>query len=352
VPGKPEQGRSGVKAEAGSSAVPALAAGPGLGPDAFFTEASRLLRSAYAFAREAHAGQRQEADGTPYIEHAVEVGRLLYLAGCRDEVVAAGLLHDAVEDTAVSVEDIERRFGHEVALLVDAMTEPAGLHLFTTRKQALRRQIAAAGREVQVIFGADKIVSTRSLRRAIADRGEAEVRQRLTHPLDEKVEHYRSSLELLDGAAEPLPLVALLREELEQLADEQAWQERIRTINRLLEGLNRRDVPAVLELCDPDVEWMPPLPARSAGVSYGGHEGVRRYFADLAGQWSSGHVVVYRLTRHEDGALAVCGVWAKPNGGGEALSHQVVHLFGFRGSRVAVTRPYDDRSAEHPGAAR
>jgi ketosteroid isomerase-like protein len=349
--GKREQGRSGVE-NGGGPAIPALAAGPGLGPDAFFTEASRLLRNAYAFAREAHAGQRQEADGTPYIEHAVEVGRLLYLAGSRDEVVAAGLLHDAVEDTAVSVEDIERRFGNEVALLVDAMTEPAEFHPFAARKQALRRQIAAAGREVQVIFGADKIVSTRSLRRAIADRGEAEVRQRLTHRLDEKVEHYRSSLELLDQATEPLPLVALLREELEQLAEEQAWQERIRTINRLLEGMNRREVGTVLELCDEAVEWLPPLPARSAGAPYGGHEGVRRYFADLSGRWSSGHVVVYRLTRHEDGALAVCGVWAKPTGGGEALSQQVVHLFEFRSSKVAVTRPYDDRSATRPGAAR
>src|SRR4030095_7906728 len=105
--------------------------------------------------RDAHAGQRHEADGSPYIEHPLAVGQLLYLAGCREEVVAAGLLHDTVEHTD-------------------------------------------AGYDAETIFAADKVVSTQTLRRAIADQGEAQVRQRLTNPLEDKVEHYRNTLGLLD----------------------------------------------------------------------------------------------------------------------------------------------------------
>ena len=121
--------------------------------DPRFTGASEMLAGVYAFARDAHAGQRQEADGTPYIDHAVAVGRLLYLAGCSEEVVAAGLLHDTVEDTVVGVEDIERRFGPQVARLVAALTEPAEVHPFAARKEALRRQVAAAGEGGQGVVG-------------------------------------------------------------------------------------------------------------------------------------------------------------------------------------------------------
>jgi (p)ppGpp synthase/HD superfamily hydrolase len=186
-------------------------------PDPRFTGGSELMSRAYAFARNAHAGQRHEADGSPYIEHAVAVGQLLYLAGCSEEVVAAGLLHDTVEDTDVRIEEIERRFGPVVARLVAATTEPADVSPFAARKDALRRQVAEAGYDAETIFAADKVVNAQTLRRAIADQGEAQVRRRLANPLDEKVEHYRHTLGLLDDVAESLPLVPLLREELDEL---------------------------------------------------------------------------------------------------------------------------------------
>jgi len=186
-------------------------------PDPRFTAASELVSRAYAFARDAHADQRHEADGSPYIDHSVAVGQLLYLAGCSEEVISAGLLHDTVEDTDVRVDDIERRFGPAVARLVAATTEPAEVHPFAARKEALRQQVVEAGYDAEAIFAADKVVAAQTLRRAIADQGEAQVRRRLANPLDEKVEHYRSTLGLLDDVAESLPLVPLLRDELEEL---------------------------------------------------------------------------------------------------------------------------------------
>jgi HD domain len=260
--------------------------GPGgvadLRPDPRLTGASELTSSAYAFARDADAGQRHEVDGSPYIEHPVAVGQLLYLAGCSEEVVAAGLLHDTVEHTDVRIEEIERRFGPAVARLVAANTEPADVHPFAVRKEALRRQVADAGYDAETIFAADKVVSTQTLRRAIADQGEAQVRQRLTNPLEDKVEHYRNTLGLLDEVAESLPLVPLLREELEELAREHQWQARLETINRLFEGFNRRAVAAVLELCDPEVRVVARL-----------HEGRHRRRLSR----SRGHPALFRRSR-------------------------------------------------------
>jgi ketosteroid isomerase-like protein len=308
-----------------------------LRPDPRYTGASELMRRAYGFAHEAHAGQRQEADGSPYIDHPVAVGRLLYLAGCSEAVVAAGLLHDTVEDTDVRIEDIERGFGPEVGRLVAATTEPADVHPFAARKEALRRQVAEAGYDAETIFAADKVVNAQTLRRAIAEQGEAQVRKRLAHPLDQKVEHYRKTLGLLDDVAESLPLLPLLRRELAELSREHDWQVRFETINRLVEGFNRRGVDAVLELCDQEVVWLPLFTAR-AGRPYRGHEGIRRYFADLSFHWRSARAVVYRLTRRGDDVLAVCGVWAQPRDGEHDLREQAAMVFSFRHSLVASVR--------------
>jgi ketosteroid isomerase-like protein len=60
-----------------------------------------------------------------------------------------------------------------------------------------------------------------------------------------------------------------------------------RRLNRLFEGFNRRGVEAVIEVCDPEVEWSPALAAGDGDATYRGHEGVRRYFAELAARWSA-----------------------------------------------------------------
>jgi len=117
-----------------------------------FLSRSPMLRNAYDFATDAHAGQRQESDDTPYIEHPVAVARLLQRAGFGDEVVAAGLLHDTVEHAGVELDDLTRRFGRRVANLVSAMTEPVRLPDFQVRKAAHRAQIARTGRDAAAVL--------------------------------------------------------------------------------------------------------------------------------------------------------------------------------------------------------
>src|SRR5262249_30998351 len=80
-----------------------------------------LVRAAYDLAVEAHAGQRR-ASGEEYVSHAVEVTTILASLHLDTATLVAGLVHDVLEDTAVTGSDLEKRFGREVAVLVDGVT--------------------------------------------------------------------------------------------------------------------------------------------------------------------------------------------------------------------------------------
>ncbi|MCK4236085.1 MAG: bifunctional (p)ppGpp synthetase/guanosine-3',5'-bis(diphosphate) 3'-pyrophosphohydrolase, partial [Candidatus Krumholzibacteria bacterium] len=81
-----------------------------------------LLHRAYEFASSAHKGQFR-LSGEPFITHGLEVARILAVLGLDTPSVAAGLLHDVVEDTCIELEEVEERFGQEIAGLVEGLTE-------------------------------------------------------------------------------------------------------------------------------------------------------------------------------------------------------------------------------------
>ena len=81
-----------------------------------------LIRKAYEFSDKAHAGQKRES-GEPYITHCLEVAFILAEQHLDSTTIAAGLIHDVVEDTPVTIEDIRKEFGDEIALLVDGVTK-------------------------------------------------------------------------------------------------------------------------------------------------------------------------------------------------------------------------------------
>jgi (p)ppGpp synthase/HD superfamily hydrolase len=80
----------------------------------------------------------------PFIEHPMEVARLLRDAGCREVVIAAGLLHDVLENTAATARELTARFGTEVTTLVQAVSDDASVHDYRERKQLLRDQVEDA----------------------------------------------------------------------------------------------------------------------------------------------------------------------------------------------------------------
>jgi (p)ppGpp synthase/HD superfamily hydrolase len=169
-----------------------------------------LTRRALMFAAARHEGQRREADHAPFILHPLEVAQLLRGRAYRDEVVAAAVLHDIVEDTAVEPAELERRFGSEVARLVDSVTEPVGNGSYRERKARLRDSIATAGEDALTIYAADKVAKTRELRMTLA-------RVAGTEPDPEQLHHYWASLSLLETGLPAHPLVQQLRFELEAL---------------------------------------------------------------------------------------------------------------------------------------
>ena len=176
-----------------------------------FVAALPLTREALDFAVDRHRGQRRDADRAPFILHPLEVAQLLSGRGCPDHVVAAGVLHDVIEDADVGQDELERRFGPEVARLVAAVSEPAPHGPYAWRKARLRVAVAGADPEAALIYAADKVAKTRELRMHLAQS---------PTPRDvpaEKLEHYWASLDLLERRLGGHPLVRQLRFELETL---------------------------------------------------------------------------------------------------------------------------------------
>jgi len=178
---------------------------------------SSLVRAATKFAARSHANQQRGNERGPFIEHPLEVGRLLRDAGCSDVVVAAGLLHDVLENTHTSPGELTARFGPEVAGLVQAVSEDASVTNYRRRKHLLREQVLEAGGHAALIFAADKISKVRELPDRVAHertRYGSAVPAHLQHDLHLRLEHYHASLRMLRAVAPAHPLVTRLAEEL------------------------------------------------------------------------------------------------------------------------------------------
>jgi RelA/SpoT family (p)ppGpp synthetase len=139
---------------------------PGSG-DSCPTDSEALLASAFDFAYQLHEGQYR-ASGEPYIIHPIAVADLLRDIGASAAVIAAGFLHDVVEDTQVTREEIEDHFGTEVRGLVEGVTKLGGIH-FTNQTQAqaenLRRMFLAMASDIRVVLVklADRLHNMRTL---------------------------------------------------------------------------------------------------------------------------------------------------------------------------------------------
>ncbi len=95
-------------------------------PDHYNLVDRELLSRAYKLAEKAHEGQKR-VSGEPYITHCLAVASILLEMKVPVEVIAAGILHDTVEDTAITLEDLSREFGEEIAKLVDGVTKLTNL---------------------------------------------------------------------------------------------------------------------------------------------------------------------------------------------------------------------------------
>jgi len=130
-------------------------------------ENQKLIVKAFKLAYKAHDGQFR-ASGEPYIIHPVAVANLLKEIGASSSVIAAGLLHDVVEDTGIDLSEIETNFGLEVKILVEGVTKLGGIH-FNNRTEAqaenLRKMFMAMASDIRVVLVklADRLHNMRTI---------------------------------------------------------------------------------------------------------------------------------------------------------------------------------------------
>lgn len=133
-----------------------------------------LVRKAYEFSQRIHAGQTR-ASGEPYLVHPLSVALVLAEMKMDPVAVAAGLLHDSVEDTSVTVVDIRKEFGEQVAHIVEGVTKISQID-FATREQQqaenLRKMMLAMVDDIRVVLIklADRLHNMRTLEHLPLDR--------------------------------------------------------------------------------------------------------------------------------------------------------------------------------------
>ena len=137
-----------------------------------------VLDRAIIFAVKAHSGTERRGKGYPYIVHPLEAVEIVATMTSDQELLAAAALHDTVEDTDVTLEQIRTEFGDRVADLVAAESDeiPAGVseeESWHSRKQAAIDRLSKAGREAKMVALGDKLSNMRAIARDYAARGDA-----------------------------------------------------------------------------------------------------------------------------------------------------------------------------------
>ncbi len=173
-----------------------------------------IVEKALALALAAHEGQMRKDSPTPYLVHPVHVAILLARYGFSDDVVAAGLVHDVVEDTAVSMEDIQRELGDDIAALVVPVTYDDTLP-WIDRKKSYIEAVRSASDEVKAISVADKIANAESLIVAHAREGSA-VWRHFNTGREKKIWFEEAVLSMLQESWKH-PLVDVYAQKVEQM---------------------------------------------------------------------------------------------------------------------------------------
>jgi RelA/SpoT family (p)ppGpp synthetase len=185
-----------------------------------------LLNRAYVFSMHAHGSQKR-ASGDPYFSHPIEVAGILTDLRLDDETIATAILHDTVEDTVATPEEIERLFGANVARLVDGVTKLSRIEAQTDNERAaenLRKFLLAMSDDIRVLLVklADRLHNMRTLHHI----AKPEKRRRIA----------RETMDIYAPLAERVGMYEFMKE-MQTLAFQQLEPEAYESITRRLEQL-------------------------------------------------------------------------------------------------------------------
>lgn len=182
---------------------------------------TELIERAYNFAEKAHEGHKRYS-GEPYMTHVASVGFKLAAMGMQPQTIAAGLLHDTVEDTEVSTKDIQEQFGDEILFLVDGVTKLSSVRYHGTDRhnESLRKLFVATSQDIRVLIIklADRLHNLETLHHI---------------PEEKQLRIARETLEIYVPVAHRLGM-GKLRKELEDLAFPYVYPEEAEHVRQVL----------------------------------------------------------------------------------------------------------------------
>ena len=186
-----------------------------------------LLNRAYVFSMQAHGSQKR-ASGDPYFSHPIEVAGILTDLRLDDETIATAILHDTIEDTVATPEEITRLFGENVARLVDGVTKLSRIEAQTESERAaenLRKFLLAMSDDIRVLLVklADRLHNMRTL-------------HHIANP-DKRRRIAKETMDIYAPLAERVGMYEFMKE-MQTLAFEQLEPEAYQSITRQLDRLN------------------------------------------------------------------------------------------------------------------
>ena len=189
-----------------------------------------LLNRAYVYTVQKH-GTQKRASGDPYFSHPVEVAGLMTDLQLDQETIITALLHDTVEDTLATIEDIEKNFGPEVARLVDGVTKLSKIEQMPENERAaenLRKFLLAMSEDLRVLLVklADRLHNMRTL-------------HHIKSP-EKRLRIARETMDIYAPLAERVGMYEYMRE-MQLLAFEQLEPEAYKTIAQRLDQLRQSD---------------------------------------------------------------------------------------------------------------
>lgn len=179
-----------------------------------------VVEKALQIASRSHEGQYRKNTDIPYIIHPVAVGMMLMKAGYSDEIIAAGILHDTVEDTPLTLEDIKEEFGTKIVEIVEGSSEPDKSLPWKARKEHTIEFLITASEEIRAVVCADKLHNIRSIISDYELVGEV-IWDRFNAGKEQQKWYYTNVVESL-AAQSTFDLLTELRNEVDRLFKEMA----------------------------------------------------------------------------------------------------------------------------------